>query len=163
MTLRVIGPGEVTRDGRGAAEDVYVSRLVKLVPAEAVSMYPFFHSYASNFYETNFTGPRPALYIVAWVFLAAIIIFRWAMTSSPGHSPQYGAILITAIAFVIWVHVMKGDFGLEMVLKKPPTDGLDAPRAIGGMGDIKELLSNLMLWVWTFLAPVVYRGEGRES
>jgi len=43
MSLRVKGPpgdGQTTRDYRGGSDDPYMSRLVKLVPAEAISIYP---------------------------------------------------------------------------------------------------------------------------
>lgn len=164
MSMRVRAPlpaGDVRR-GRGGAdvmEDPYMSRLVKLVPAEAVGPYPFLMDYADKLTPDG-SGPRWAVYFVAWVLLAIVLIVRWKTTSEPGKGAQWGAILIAATAFFIWVHVMKGDFGFELLLNKA-TEASSRGEfgAVTPVNDIKQFVSNVLLMVWTTLAPVVYKGD----
>jgi hypothetical protein len=156
--------------GPPEGSDAYMGRLVKLVPAEAVTVYPLLVSQAQSA-----TGPnRMLVYVTAWVLLLVVIILRWKATSAPGKSAQWGAVLIAAVAFFIWVHVMGGDFGFEMLLEKaaPPTP----PRAAAGaaaavaetrapapvdatFASMKSYLSNLALTTWTLIAPAVYKGD----
>ena len=173
MSLRVRGPlpaGEVRRGPGGGAmpqmDDGYMSRLVKLVPAEAIGPFPFLMGYANQVAPADGT-PRWSIYFVAWVLMIIVIVLRIRTTSEPGQSPQWGAVLIAAVAFFIWVHVMGGDFGFEQLLNKMTAgagpDGISRTTgAIGtaaGAQDLKAFVSNVALMAWTTLAPVVYRGE----
>lgn len=173
MSLRVrapLPPGEVRRGPGGAAmpamDDGYMSRLVKLVPAEAVGPFPFLMDYASKLAPTD-GSPRYSVYFVAWVLLLIVIVLRIRTTSEPGHGPQWGAVLIAAVAFFIWVHVMQGDFGFELLLSKMTagtgTDGISrttgAVTTATNVQDLKAFVANVALMAWTTLAPVVYRGD----
>ena len=173
MSLRVkapLGEGDIRR-GRGeVAEDPYMNRLVKLVPAEAVGPYPFLMSSAANLPQIDGSGARWGVYFVAWTLLLIVIIVRWNSTSEPGKGAQWGAVLIAAVAFVIWVHVMGGDFGLELLFKQAPVIGADGitrgPEAITAGGDtspLKQFVANVSLMAWTTLAPVVYKGEDAHA
>lgn len=172
MSLRVYspkGPGEITRSGgyNGGGSDPYMSRLVKLVPSEAVGIYPVIMSQANQI-PTTPGEPRWAIYIAAWALLLIVVVLRWRATSAPGQGAQWGAILIAAVAFFIWVHVMGGDFGLEryfpqispQLLAQDPTRSPTDTSALAGM---KDFVANLSLMTWTLLAPAVYRGDGGES
>ena len=113
------------------------------------------------------TGPRWAVYFVAWILLAIVIIVRWKTTSEPGKGAQWGAVLIAGVAFFIWVHVMQGDFGFELLLNKAAGAADGATRGeFGGatrsptfVNDFKQFISNVTLMAWTTLAPIVYKGE----
>ncbi len=170
MSLRIRAPlpaGDVRR-GRGqVSEDPYMSRLVKLVPAEAVGLYPFMMQQAENL-TPHGSGPRYAVYFAAWVLLLIVVVLRWRATSEPGRGSQWGAIMIAAVAFFIWVHVMGGDFGFESWFAQylpPPAPPGDvtrgAPAVAPGMdpAQLKQFVSNTALVTWTMLAPVVYRGD----
>ena len=174
MSMRVRAPlaeGDIRR-GRGEVmEDPYMNRLVKLVPAEAVGPFPFLMDSAERLSAAD-GGPRIAVYFVAWVLLLVVIVVRWQATSEPGKGAQWGAVLIAAVAFFIWAHVMHGDFGFELLLNKAASsvgpDGVtrsgDVVGAVtGGINDIKQFMANVMLMAWTTLAPVVYRGEDPHS
>lgn len=173
MSLRVrapLPPGEVRRGPGGSAmpqmDDGYMSRLVKLVPAEAVGPFPFLMDYASKL-APNDGSPRFSIYFVAWVLLIIVVVLRIRTTSEPGRGPQWGAVLIAGVAFFIWVHVMKGDFGFELLLNKMTagtgTDGISRTSGVvstaASTEDLKNFVSNVALMAWTTLAPVVYRGE----
>lgn len=168
MSLRIGGgSSEIRRDYPGArgggGGDAYMSRLVKLVPAEAVTVYPVVMQQATA--VTPIDGPRWAVYIAAWTMLAIVIILRWTATREPGKSAQWGAVLIAAVSFFIWVHVMGGDFGFERLLENMAQGSAPDSLTRGGPGNVtdtaglKQFVSNLSLTAWTLLAPAVYRGE----
>lgn len=173
MSMRVRAPlpaGEVRRGPGGTPmpglDDGYMSRMVKLVPAEAIGPFPFLMDYASRFAPTD-GSPRLSIYFVAWILMIIVIVLRIRTTSEPGHGPQWGAVLVAAVAFFIWVHVMQGDFGFELLLNKMTagtgTDGISRTTAAvstpGSTQEFKTFVSNVALMAWTTLAPVVYRGE----
>jgi len=177
MTLRIAAaPADGIRragypGGPAEGSDAYMGRLVKLVPAEAVTVYPLLVSQAQTA-----TGPnRMLVYVTAWVLLLVVIVLRWRATSVPGKGAQWGAVLIAAVAFFIWVHVMGGDFGFEMLADKmaaapPGTRGpaaavgdLRSPAPIDAtIASMKSYLSNLALTTWTLVAPAVYKGESES-
>lgn len=166
MSLRIAGSGAAThRDyrGGGGGGDAYMSRLVKLVPAEAVTVYPVVMQQANA--VTPLDGPRWAVYIAAWTMLLIVVVLRFVATREPGRSPQWGAVLIAAVSFFIWVHVMGGDFGFERLLENmahgsaPDSLTRSGPSNIPNTGELKQFVSNLSLTAWTLLAPAVYRGE----
>jgi hypothetical protein len=185
MSLRVrapLPPGEIRRSAGGAPmgmDDGYMSRLVKLVPAEAIGPFPFLMDYARQVQMQLPDGsPRWTLYFVAWALLIVVIVLRARATSAPelGQGPQWGSVMIAAVAFFIWVHVMGGDFGLEMLVNQmvagpapvagalPGAEGItrSPPTALqtaAGSPELKAFMANVSLMLWTTLAPVVYRGE----
>jgi hypothetical protein len=157
--------------GPAEGSDAYMGRLVKLVPAEAVTVYPLLVSQAQSA-----TGPnRMLVYVTAWVLLLVVIVLRWKATSVPGKGAQWGSVLIAAVAFFIWVHVMGGDFGFEMLMQKAaaPPPGTRAGAAVAQaaaearapapidatFASMKSYLSNLALTTWTLVAPAIYKGE----
>jgi len=173
MSLRVRAPlpkGEERRGPGGAPmppmDDGYMSRMVKLVPAEAVGPFPFLLDSAQRLPLPQ-GSPRWGVYFVAWVLLLVVVVLRARATSEPGAGAQWGGVLIAAVAFVIWVHVLGGDFGLEILLNKmlagAGADGIS--RATGGAlspdtaGQVKTFVSNVTLTAWTILAPAIYRGD----
>lgn len=168
MSLRVrapLPPGDVRRSRGEVMEDPYMSRMVKLVPVEAVGPFPFLMQSAEAL-SVN-AGNRYAVYFVAWVLLLIVIVVRWQATSEPGKGAQWGAVLIAAVSFVIWVYVMKGDFGFEEVLKlgRGASSGPEGVTrsafgdAAGSAEQTKAFISNVSLMAWSTLAPIVYKGE----
>ena len=177
MSLRVrapLPPGEVRRGPGGAAmppmDDGYMSRLVKLVPAEAIGPFPFLMDSARRVPLPD-GSPPVAVYFVAWVLLLIVIVLRGRATSVPGQGPQWGGVLVAAVAFFIWVHVMGGDFGFELLFNKLASgtgaDGISRTSAavstLGGTQELKSFVANVALMAWTTLAPVVYRGEEESN
>ena len=142
-------------------DDGYMSRLVKLVPAEAIGPFPFLLESAKNVPMAD--GSRMPVYFVAWALLIIVVVLRYTATKEPGKGPQWGGVLIAAVAFFIWAHVMGGDFGFELLLNKGTgPDGIS--RTAGGVGSVlgaeaKNFYANVALMFWTTLAPVVYKGE----
>jgi hypothetical protein len=112
----------------------YIGRLVKLIPGEVVSIY------------LVGTGIIPAgqsfgLAIWAAVCLGLVVVVRAYSTSDPAKhlGPQWPAVIIAAISFVIWVYTIGGPFTAY---------GLAVPWA-----------GSLAVLVWTFLIPYIYKGN----
>lgn len=178
MTLRVIGPPAdgLKRGLPGGPADVtdsYTDKLVKLVPAEAISVYPLLKNQADVLTnQMDVLAPHNArllVYLTAWVLLFVVILLRWSATSVDGKGAQWGAVFIAAVAFFIWVHVVGGDFGFELLVNKylggvgqAATDTAGATRAPGAADPIsliKSYISSLFLTAWTLVAPIVYKGD----
>ncbi|MDX2307209.1 MAG: hypothetical protein NW216_03115 [Hyphomicrobium sp.] len=185
MSLRISAPaneddGRVRRGPGEAADaggDAYLSRLVKLIPGEAVVAYPFLHSRAEQVIgefkglphgETKIhvwdqggvgadalgtsyyaTGPDHWLLIaMAWLILALVVLLRWQATRGPG-GPQWGAVIIAAVSFMLWVPVMNGSFGI-----------MDLYSSLSGIAvpdPIERFIPELLLVLWTILIPAFYR------
>ena len=149
MTLRVIAPSAddgIRRraDAARGSVDSYLERLNKLVPIEAIGVYPLLHNQAIIVGEW-------AQILVAWLVLFVVIVLRWHATAMPGRGPQWAAVFIAAVSFVIWVHVMdKGDFGLLTYLQI--TDSEQVVNA-------RRFLATTALTLWTILVPVFYTGD----
>jgi hypothetical protein len=160
MSLRIISQNtarnlerSVTTGTRSVAEfeDTYMTRLGKLVPGEAITAYPLFLALAKKF-----TGSGGGLMVAltSWVVLFVVIVLRWRATMSPEGRAQWPAVLISAIAFVIWVYVMQGDFGLGHAVHNFASQyGVEID------DDMRVFVSSLVLFAWTLVAPALYTGD----
>jgi hypothetical protein len=128
--LRIVdrGPPGVAAEPGPASE--WIERLVKLVPAEILAVYLAGRPHAEAIH-----GAWPL------VCLGLLLAVRAWGTHEPGRGPQWPAIGISAVSFLIWVLAVDGRIlGLR----------LDADVAA------------LALLVWTTLVPALYRGERRR-
>lgn len=82
-----------------AAIDSWVSRLVKLVPAEILAVY-----LAGRGYATGYPGKWPA------VCMIMLLVFRLLSTRAPRTGPQWWAAVISAVSFLIYVYAMGDQF-----------------------------------------------------
>ena len=79
--------------------DPWFTRLVKLVPAEAVAVYLAGRPLAAHRYD----GEWPV------VCLALVVILRaWGTSSRSG--PQWASVAISGVSFVLWVYATGGRF-----------------------------------------------------
>lgn len=109
------------------AMDSWIERLVKLVPAEIVATY-----LAGRGYAADFVGWWP------FVCLLLLLIVRIQATRTSTSAPQWAAISISAISFVIWVFAVGGQF---------VTFSLSQNHA------------SLLVLVWTTVVPALYKGN----
>jgi hypothetical protein len=111
-----------------------MERLVKLIPAEVVGLY---------LVGQGIIPPNEKVAIVVWsiVCLALVILVRAKVTGDRANnlSPQWIAVGVSAISFVIWVYTMPGPFQVYHV-------------AIPYLGSLAVL-------VWTFIVPFLYQGS----
>ena len=104
-----------------------MERLVKLVPAEILAVY---------------LAGRPHAEAVhgAWplVCLGLLVVVRIWGTHERGHGPQWSAIAVAAISFLIWVLALDGKI-LSLTVNAD--------------------LASLLVLVWTTLAPLIVQGD----
>ena len=153
MSLRIISEAQARnlerglhtgRDIGGSLQDTYMTRMTKLVPAEAITSYPLILN--------TVPSPRPwqAVLVVAAVVLIVVVVLRWSATKGPDGKAQWPAVILSAISFVIWVFVIGAnspDFAAFGDFSKW-TPGLPP-----------QLLSSLALFAWTAIAPALYSGD----
>ena len=115
----------------------YFDRLYKLIPGEVVGLYLVGSGLIPKDYPFA---------LVAWsVFcLAALILTRAKNTrdDAKGLGPQWGAVFISAVSFVIWLYTLGGPFAAL------PNHNMHVP-----------FLGSLLVLAWTFLVPLIYSGD----
>jgi len=84
-----------------ALPDSYYSRLVKLIPAEAVAFYLALDGIASNMEEKN---------IILWVIFFVSVAGTWLYIIRYTNVTRFFQQLWTVLAFCIWVFVVGGPF-----------------------------------------------------
>lgn len=104
-----------------------MERLVKLVPAEILAVYVAGRSHAAAL-----GGAWPL------VCLALLLVLRVWGTHERGKGPQWSAIAVAAVSFVVWVLALDG-------------------RILGLV--VSSDLASLLVLVWTTLAPLFVRGD----
>jgi hypothetical protein len=131
---RITTPAKGRRGGATDDFDSYLDRLVKMIPAEVVSLY---------LVGVGFVPKTDAAVLTIWaaLCLVGLLALRTYGTAPPssGKSPQPGAIAISAIAFTVWVYTLGGPF---------EAFGLHVP-----------YIGSLLVLAMTFFAPIFYKGE----
>jgi hypothetical protein len=154
MTLRIISENSARNlerslhtggDIGGSLQDTYMTRMTKLVPAEAITTYPLILNTVQS--------PRPwqMVLVVAAVVLVVVIVLRWSATKGADGKAQWPAVILSAISFVIWVIVLganSGDFA-----------GITANLSQSVPWLQPQLISSLVLFAWTAIAPALYTGD----
>jgi hypothetical protein len=116
-----------------ATESPYVERLVKLIPAEVIAIYLF---------GTGAIPPDRFTETVAWAATCLVLVFvarAFTTRDAPERlPPQWAAVGIACISFVIWIFAMPG--------------------LLQGFGISPPFVGSLAIAVWTFLVPYVYKG-----
>ena len=114
--------------------DTYLSRLVKLIPAEVISLY---------LVGEGFIPPKERVILLAWtlVGIVAVVVVRSRTTSdtAANENVQWSAVAVSAVSYLIWVYSMGGVFALY---------GLHI-----------AYVGSLLVLAWTFFMPYVYRGD----
>lgn len=123
-------------------QDTYLTRLSKLVPCEAITAYPIFLNGARATKEEIFVA------LTSWVVLAVVLVLRWKATlpRESGGKAQWPTVIISAVAFVLWVFVMGGNFGFTA----------NVPEVFKTH---HQFISGLLLFAWSTIAPAVYTGD----
>jgi len=112
----------------------YMERLVKLIPCEVVGLY---------LVGNGMIPAETKIATVIWsiVCLLLVVLVRSQATGDKANniSPQWAAVGISSISFVIWVYNMPGPFQAYNL-------------AIPFVGSLAVL-------VWTFVVPYFYKGS----
>lgn len=111
----------------------YLERLIKMIPAEVVSLY---------IVGIGIIPEEQVIGMTVWAIICLIGLFfiRIYGTADPVENkpPDWTHIIISAIAFVIWVYSLGGPFAAW---------GLYVPWA-----------GSLVVLAWTFFVPIFYKG-----
>jgi hypothetical protein len=153
MTLRIISENSARnlerslhtgRDIGGSLQDTYMTRMTKLVPAEAITTYPLILS--------PMPSPRPwqMVLVVAAIVLIVVIVLRWSATRGPDGKAQWPAVILSAVSFVIWVLVIGAESDFREI-----TNSLT--KSMPWLQP--QVLSSLALFAWTAIAPALYTGD----
>jgi hypothetical protein len=117
----------------GATVKDYLERLIKLIPAEVISLYLVG--------KGMIAGDRTPL--LGWTIfcLVAVVLVRLYGTADPETNtpPQLPAVIIACISYLVWVYSM-GDIFATLGIHAPP-------------------IGSLLVLGWTFVVPYVYRGD----
>ncbi len=112
----------------------YMERLVKLIPAEVIGLY---------LVGQGIIPPAEKVALTVWsiICLGLVVLVRAKSTGDRANSisPQWSAVAVSTISFVIWVYNMPGPFQAYQV-------------AIPFVGSLAVL-------VWTFIVPFLYQGS----
>jgi len=119
-------PGEGFKD--------YLERLMKMIPGEVVGLYLIGSGLIP---EDQYLG----LLIWTIICLIGVLVVRAYGTadSEKNLPPQWIAVIISSIAFVIWIYSMGGVFKLY---------GFHVP-----------YIGSLLVLAWTFFVPIFYKGD----
>lgn len=130
-----VGAVDAIGEGGEGAASTYTKNLTKLIPGEALSLFVA----GSNLQvPPSFEGWKiwPAFCLVA------AVIFRWAATKKKGSwQPQWWAIGISAISFILWVYT-QGEWFLSWRIS----------------ADYKYIVNYVMLF-WVFVIPGLVTGD----
>ena len=115
MSRRVITT-QLQATGAGAATiDGYTDKLVKYIPADIVGAWIF----ASSAIKAASGVPATALFWVAFAVLLVITPFWiWQWTKAPGKPAATTQIVVSTLAFAVWVFALGGPFA-RMTFYRP--------------------------------------------
>lgn len=139
MALLEIKKQRFDADGKraeGDNGDSYLSKLVKLIPAEVMALYTSGLAQIPALLPPN-QMLVPALWLV--VCFIIVIVVRILATKNPNTSPDWKIVTLSAIAFLIWSYSGGGPW---------ETYGLYLP-----------YLGSLAVMFWTFFAPYIYQEQ----
>jgi hypothetical protein len=123
-------------DSVSAAVEAYLERLLKLIPSEVVSIYPIGRALLS--------GDMPqSLWAVACLVIC--FVFRSRLTRDADGRPQWDAVSISCVSFIIWVYLLGSHI-----------PGLRVPPGY-------EVLPALAMIVWTTLTPTIYMARSAQA
>lgn len=126
----------VRKVSRGSGEELkqYLDRLMRVIPGEVVGLYLI----GSGFVPEGQRAGHIAWF--AFCFTALIVIRVFGNTDpARNQQPQPVPIVLSVVAFVIWVYTIGGPFR---------EFGMDVP-----------WIGSLLVLAWSFVIPYFYKGE----
>ena len=116
--------------------DHFVEKLVRLIPSEAVALYLF---------AQGLIGTGRPVTLLLWsafcLLVAGLVRYLGSKRSSPQATPQWGAVGIACVSFVIWLYNIGGPFLLLPGLHDP-------------------VVASLVIAGWTTLTTIAYEPRG---
>ena len=134
MSLRIKRLGIRLEATQSDSTKSYVDRLVRLLPAEIVAAYTVIKSLASSW--------EPAQ--LSWLGLVCLLLaiaLRAFATTEPGKGPQWIAVAVSAVSFVLYLYTEGGQL-----------PGIDPSTLPPNAAQIAMVL-------WVTVVPQIYRGD----
>jgi hypothetical protein len=107
MSRRIVSV-ELQAAGRGPQLDTYFDRVVKYIPVDIVSAWVFLSAAIEG------TGEDVPKFLVLWIlftfFLPLTALWTWKHTSEPNLPPARTQIVVSVVAFIVWVIALGGPF-----------------------------------------------------
>jgi hypothetical protein len=127
-------PAGSEAQGQSTELQNYMERLVKLIPGEIVGLYLI---------GNGIIPPNAKIAIVVWsiVCLILVVLVRSRVTGDRANkiSPQWIAVAVSSISFIIWLYNMPGPFtAYNLVI---------------------PYVASLAVLLWTFVVPYLYKGD----
>lgn len=116
--------------------DIYVNRLLKLIPSETVALYMFLYGIIKS--ALSSPDQLVELQIWQWVTFAAVIVLNLFYLKKFHDVRDPVQYTILTIAFVIWVLTIGGPFE--------------------NLNFYKPFIGSLLLGLFTFSIPIFYKG-----
>jgi hypothetical protein len=114
----------------------YLEKLLKMIPTEVVGLYLV----GSGVIPITKRGV-----LLGWALFCLLCVIGVRILGTRdgarGLGPQWGAVAIAAVAFVIWVYSIGGPFAAYL-----------------GSG-YQPFIGSLLVLAWTFVVPIVYRPQ----
>lgn len=118
----------------GEPQDSFFTTVQKLIPGEAATIFPVGLTLIGRIPDGSAIA-----FLWAWAVLAITILLRYEQTKRDGINPQWLAVFVSAVSFVLFV------YALDQSLLPAKLDPSYHP------------LVSLGLVVWSIIAPVIYR------
>ena len=151
LRVNIARPADNLRSGEAASApppqsatssaDTYVSRLVKMIPGEALALF----AAGAGLIAAARAEWQPNLLLV-WSLISALAIIalrRKATLVSDRSGPQWISTAIALVSFAIWLYSQGAPF-IEM------GDDFEESRGV---------VSSLLILAWTFFIPLFYKGD----
>jgi hypothetical protein len=92
----------------GGNVDTYFDRVIKYIPSDIVSAWVLANSLINS--SQDDVPKAMILWIAFGCGVALTAVWTWKQTEVPGKRPAYTQILISTVAFVVWVFAVGGPF-----------------------------------------------------
>jgi hypothetical protein len=135
MRRQIIGPSQVSALGPNTQADDYADRLVKMIPAEIVSLYLFLHSYVSD------NGTNKLNWLL-WSILILLCLLTPMYLKRIMNVVDGKQIFFTTLAFIFWV----------LTFGSPFNDFIKDEKVL-------KMISTVLLAMYTFALPIFYKGQ----
>jgi len=121
----------------------YLGRLIKLIPAEVISLYLV----GKGVISTRDVAETPLIYWILWTGFCLVTVFIVRVFGTAdrkeGQLAQIPAVLIACISYLVWIYSMGDVFNLLKIYE---------PK-----------LASLMVLGWSFVVPYFYKGDRASS
>jgi hypothetical protein len=136
MSRNIVGQSQIGKLAPGIQPDNYADRLVKMIPAEIVSLYLFLHSYVSE------NGADSKYNWLLWAIILLLCVLTPLYLKRIMSVVNGKQIFFTTLAFFFWCFTFGSPFN-DLI------------------SDVKELkmISTVVLALYTFALPIFYKGD----